>query len=145
MCQKLPRRDSNLNLHVDFTLSDASLSHYDTFFQQYSSFCFNRYERELFKMIPIKVFFWKEKKTSSHLLRWSIKDILYNFKADFYHLLFDVSLKQTLIHFNTNFTGTTVNRERCPYVFMANSQSEMEEWVRALRRVIGVPTSGGSV
>ncbi|XP_071778316.2 rho GTPase-activating protein 25 [Centroberyx gerrardi] len=37
---------------------------------------------------------------------------------------------------------TTGDRERCPYVFMANSQSDMEEWVRALRRVIGVPTSG---
>lgn len=43
------------------------------------------------------------------------------------------------------FTGTTGDRERCPYVFMANSQSDMEEWVRTLRRVIGVPTSGGSV
>ncbi|KAM6944987.1 rho GTPase-activating protein 25 [Lycodopsis pacificus] len=37
---------------------------------------------------------------------------------------------------------TTRDRERCPYVFMANSQSDMEEWVRTLRRVIGVPTSG---
>nr|XP_046242220.1 rho GTPase-activating protein 25 [Scatophagus argus] len=37
---------------------------------------------------------------------------------------------------------TTGDRERCPYVFMANSQSDMEEWVRALRRVIGVPSSG---
>ncbi|XP_056275899.1 rho GTPase-activating protein 25 isoform X2 [Pseudoliparis swirei] len=37
---------------------------------------------------------------------------------------------------------TTKDRERCPYVFMANSQSDMEEWVRTLRRVIGVPTSG---
>ncbi|KAM7416105.1 hypothetical protein PAMA_018262 [Pampus argenteus] len=36
----------------------------------------------------------------------------------------------------------TGDRERCPYVFMANSQSDMEEWVRTLRRVIGVPTSG---
>ncbi|KAM9393558.1 rho GTPase-activating protein 25 [Pholidichthys leucotaenia] len=36
----------------------------------------------------------------------------------------------------------TGDRERCPYVFMANSQSDMEEWVRILRRVIGVPTSG---
>ncbi|XP_013877865.1 rho GTPase-activating protein 25 [Austrofundulus limnaeus] len=34
------------------------------------------------------------------------------------------------------------DRERCSYVFMANSQSEMEDWVRTLRRVIGVPTSG---
>ncbi|XP_029915056.1 rho GTPase-activating protein 25 [Myripristis murdjan] len=34
------------------------------------------------------------------------------------------------------------DRERCPIVFMANSQSDMEEWVRTLRRVIGVPTSG---
>uniref|UniRef100_UPI0037E94C4D rho GTPase-activating protein 25 n=1 Tax=Semicossyphus pulcher TaxID=241346 RepID=UPI0037E94C4D len=34
------------------------------------------------------------------------------------------------------------DRERCPYVLMANSQSDMEEWVRAMRRVIGVPTSG---
>lgn len=37
---------------------------------------------------------------------------------------------------------STGDRERCPYVFMANSQSDMEEWVRTLRRVIGVPTSG---
>ncbi|XP_024861356.1 rho GTPase-activating protein 25 isoform X2 [Kryptolebias marmoratus] len=37
---------------------------------------------------------------------------------------------------------STGDRERCPYVFMANSQSEMEDWVRTLRRVIGVPTSG---
>lgn len=37
---------------------------------------------------------------------------------------------------------TTGDRERCPYVFMANSQSDMDEWVRTLRRVIGVPTSG---
>ncbi|CAB1457225.1 unnamed protein product [Pleuronectes platessa] len=36
----------------------------------------------------------------------------------------------------------TGDRERGPYVFMANSQSDMEEWVRSLRRVIGVPTSG---
>ncbi|TDH12439.1 hypothetical protein EPR50_G00046400 [Perca flavescens] len=36
----------------------------------------------------------------------------------------------------------TGDRERCPYVFMANSQSDMEEWVRTMRRVIGVPTSG---
>ncbi|XP_078106217.1 rho GTPase-activating protein 25 [Sander vitreus] len=36
----------------------------------------------------------------------------------------------------------TGDRERCPYVFLANSQSDMEEWVRTLRRVIGVPTSG---
>ncbi|XP_071338145.1 rho GTPase-activating protein 25 [Trachinotus anak] len=36
----------------------------------------------------------------------------------------------------------TGDRERCPYVFMASSQSDMEEWVRVLRRVIGVPTSG---
>lgn len=42
-------------------------------------------------------------------------------------------------------TGATGDRERCPYVLMANSQSDMEEWVRTLRRVIGVPTSGGSV
>ncbi|XP_062307959.1 rho GTPase-activating protein 25 isoform X1 [Osmerus eperlanus] len=34
------------------------------------------------------------------------------------------------------------DRERCPYVLMATSQTEMEEWVRSLRRVIGVPTSG---
>ncbi|XP_010768483.1 rho GTPase-activating protein 25 isoform X2 [Notothenia coriiceps] len=37
---------------------------------------------------------------------------------------------------------TSGDRERCPYVFMANSQSDLEEWVRTLRRVIGVPTSG---
>ncbi|XP_023253368.1 rho GTPase-activating protein 25 [Seriola lalandi dorsalis] len=36
----------------------------------------------------------------------------------------------------------TGDRERCPYVFMASSQSDMEEWVRTLRRVIGVPTTG---
>lgn len=54
----------------------------------------------------------------------------------------------TKIQFFNNphhFTGSTGDRERCPYVFMANSQSDMEEWVRTLRRVIGVPTSGGSV
>ncbi|CAJ1068354.1 rho GTPase-activating protein 25 [Xyrichtys novacula] len=37
---------------------------------------------------------------------------------------------------------STGDRERCPYVLMANSQSDMEEWVRILRRVIGVPASG---
>ncbi|KAI4820615.1 hypothetical protein KUCAC02_028588 [Chaenocephalus aceratus] len=37
---------------------------------------------------------------------------------------------------------TSGDRERCPYAFMANSQSDLEEWVRTLRRVIGVPTSG---
>ncbi|XP_034546905.1 rho GTPase-activating protein 25 [Notolabrus celidotus] len=37
---------------------------------------------------------------------------------------------------------TTGDRERCPYVFMTSSQSDMEEWVRTLRRVIGVPASG---
>ena len=42
-------------------------------------------------------------------------------------------------------TGSSGDRERCPYVLMANSQSDMEEWLRTLRRVIGVPTSGGSV
>lgn len=30
----------------------------------------------------------------------------------------------------------------CPYVFMANSQTDMEEWLRALRRVTGVPNGG---
>ncbi|XP_056140862.1 rho GTPase-activating protein 25 [Lampris incognitus] len=34
------------------------------------------------------------------------------------------------------------SRDNCPYVFMANSQTDMEEWVRVLRRAIGVPTSG---
>lgn len=34
------------------------------------------------------------------------------------------------------------DRERCPHVLMANSQSDMEEWVRTLRRVIGAPTGG---
>uniref|UniRef100_A0A3P8VS22 Rho GTPase activating protein 25 n=1 Tax=Cynoglossus semilaevis TaxID=244447 RepID=A0A3P8VS22_CYNSE len=34
--------------------------------------------------------------------------------------------------------GSTIDRERCPNVFMANSQSDMEEWVRTLRRVVGV-------
>ncbi|KAM3867742.1 rho GTPase-activating protein 25 [Diretmus argenteus] len=37
---------------------------------------------------------------------------------------------------------TSGDRERCPYVLMANSQSDMEEWVRTLRRAIGVPASG---
>lgn len=37
---------------------------------------------------------------------------------------------------------TSGERERCPHVLMASSQSDMEEWVRTLRRVIGVPTSG---
>ncbi|XP_072244613.1 rho GTPase-activating protein 25 isoform X2 [Leuresthes tenuis] len=37
---------------------------------------------------------------------------------------------------------TTGDRERCPYVLMANSQSDLEDWVRTLRKVIGVPTSG---
>ncbi|KAM6930237.1 rho GTPase-activating protein 25 [Xenentodon cancila] len=36
----------------------------------------------------------------------------------------------------------TKDRERCPYVLMANSQSDLEDWVRSLRRVIGVPTNG---
>lgn len=40
------------------------------------------------------------------------------------------------------FAGSTVDRERCPYVFMANSQTDMEEWVRVLRRVTGVPNGG---
>lgn len=40
------------------------------------------------------------------------------------------------------FLGSTVERERCPYVFMANSQTDMEEWVRALRKVTGVPNGG---
>ncbi|XP_076006957.1 rho GTPase-activating protein 25 [Genypterus blacodes] len=34
------------------------------------------------------------------------------------------------------------DRERCPYIFMANSQADREEWVRTLRRVVGMPTSG---
>ncbi|XP_068576986.1 rho GTPase-activating protein 25 isoform X2 [Cebidichthys violaceus] len=45
-------------------------------------------------------------------------------------------------HFFEIIPRTARDRERCPYVFMANSQSDMEEWVRTLRRVIGVPTSG---
>nr|XP_057926489.1 rho GTPase-activating protein 25 isoform X2 [Doryrhamphus excisus] len=36
--------------------------------------------------------------------------------------------------------GTNGDKERCPYVFMASSQTDMEEWVRTLRRVIGVPS-----
>ncbi|XP_061586419.1 rho GTPase-activating protein 25 [Cololabis saira] len=32
----------------------------------------------------------------------------------------------------------TKDRERCPYVLMANSQSDCEDWVRTLRRMIGV-------
>ncbi|KAJ8286234.1 hypothetical protein GJAV_G00036090 [Gymnothorax javanicus] len=38
--------------------------------------------------------------------------------------------------------GCSGERERDPYVLMASSQNEMEEWVRTLRRVIGVPSSG---
>ncbi|KAG9333055.1 hypothetical protein JZ751_013840 [Albula glossodonta] len=38
--------------------------------------------------------------------------------------------------------GSSGDRERDPYVLMANSQNEMEEWVRTIRRVIGVPASG---
>ncbi|XP_010874931.1 rho GTPase-activating protein 25 [Esox lucius] len=34
------------------------------------------------------------------------------------------------------------DRERYPYVLMANTQGEMEEWVRTLRRVVGSPSSG---
>lgn len=34
------------------------------------------------------------------------------------------------------------DRERCSHVFMASSQSDLDEWVRTLRRVIGAPTSG---
>ncbi|KAF7199656.1 rho GTPase-activating protein 25 isoform X1 [Nothobranchius furzeri] len=37
---------------------------------------------------------------------------------------------------------STGDRERCSCVLMANSQSDLEDWVRVLRRVIGVPTSG---
>ncbi|KAM4745083.1 rho GTPase-activating protein 25 [Anableps anableps] len=36
---------------------------------------------------------------------------------------------------------STGDRERCPYVLMASSQSDLDDWVRTLRRVIGVPTS----
>ncbi|KAG7280929.1 hypothetical protein CRUP_009216 [Coryphaenoides rupestris] len=35
-------------------------------------------------------------------------------------------------------------RERCPYVFMSSSQTDMEEWVRILRRAIGSPATGGN-
>uniref|UniRef100_A0A3P9MP98 Rho GTPase activating protein 25 n=1 Tax=Oryzias latipes TaxID=8090 RepID=A0A3P9MP98_ORYLA len=34
------------------------------------------------------------------------------------------------------------DRERCPFVVMANSQSDLDDWVRTLRKVIGVPASG---
>ncbi|XP_028851277.1 rho GTPase-activating protein 25 [Denticeps clupeoides] len=34
------------------------------------------------------------------------------------------------------------DREREPYVLMARTQTEMEEWVRSIRRVIGAPSSG---
>ncbi|KAL4636035.1 rho GTPase-activating protein 25 [Arapaima gigas] len=40
--------------------------------------------------------------------------------------------------------GSNGDRERDSCVLMANSQNEMEEWVRAIRRVIGLP-SGGAV
>lgn len=36
------------------------------------------------------------------------------------------------------------DRERDPCVLMANSQNEMEEWVRAIRRVLGAQSSGGT-
>ncbi|XP_032433382.1 rho GTPase-activating protein 25 [Xiphophorus hellerii] len=36
---------------------------------------------------------------------------------------------------------STGDRERCPYVLMASSQSDLDDWVRTLRRVIGMPTS----
>ncbi|KAJ8415440.1 hypothetical protein AAFF_G00424200 [Aldrovandia affinis] len=39
-------------------------------------------------------------------------------------------------------TASSGDRERDPYVLMANSQNEMEEWVRTIRRVIGAPASG---
>ncbi|XP_057687744.1 rho GTPase-activating protein 25 isoform X1 [Corythoichthys intestinalis] len=35
--------------------------------------------------------------------------------------------------------STNGDKERCPHVFMASSQTEMDEWLRTLRRVIGVP------
>ncbi|XP_061117307.1 rho GTPase-activating protein 25 isoform X2 [Conger conger] len=38
--------------------------------------------------------------------------------------------------------GSSGDRERDPCVLMANSQNEMEEWVRILRRVGGAPSSG---
>lgn len=31
------------------------------------------------------------------------------------------------------------------FLLMANSQSEMEEWVRAIRRVIWAPLGGGEI
>lgn len=34
------------------------------------------------------------------------------------------------------------DRERCSHVFLASSQSDMEEWVRTLRRVVGAPSGG---
>ncbi|XP_037115913.1 rho GTPase-activating protein 25 isoform X1 [Syngnathus acus] len=34
--------------------------------------------------------------------------------------------------------GTSADKERCLHVFMASSQTDMDEWVRTLRRVIGV-------
>ncbi|XP_018617914.2 rho GTPase-activating protein 25 [Scleropages formosus] len=40
--------------------------------------------------------------------------------------------------------GSNGDKERDSCVLMANSQNEMEEWVRAIRRVIGLP-SGGAV
>ncbi|XP_019740686.1 rho GTPase-activating protein 25 [Hippocampus comes] len=36
--------------------------------------------------------------------------------------------------------GKSADKERCPHVFMATSQTDMNEWVRTLRRVIGVPS-----
>ncbi|XP_077456376.1 rho GTPase-activating protein 25 [Stigmatopora argus] len=31
------------------------------------------------------------------------------------------------------------DKERCPHIFMASSQTELDEWLRTLRRAIGVP------
>ncbi|XP_077571659.1 rho GTPase-activating protein 25-like [Stigmatopora nigra] len=35
--------------------------------------------------------------------------------------------------------STGGDKERCPHIFMASSQTELDEWLRTLRRAIGVP------
>lgn len=39
--------------------------------------------------------------------------------------------------------GSTPDNERSPIVLMSSSQADLDDWVRALRKVVGVPTNGG--
>lgn len=50
----------------------------------------------------------------------------------------------------TVFSGGTGEKDRTgisheSFLLMANSQSDMEEWVRAIRRVIWAPLGGGEI